>query len=128
MWGHDETVEALSNRCTGMLVLSCVIIGMSFSWHRHHIEGTDGFRVSSDRHWQSVVNGIAKVPKRSFPQWDSNPAGTVRSPVQALTHSTTARVEGHTMYHIMTCDDGPNCSWKGLAIPTPAGVNCAKHW
>ena len=39
-------------------------------------------------HWQTGVNGIAKVPKRSFPKLDSNPAGTVRSPVQAnaLTH------------------------------------------
>ena len=38
----------------------------------------------------SGVNGIVKVPKWSFPQWDSNPAG-VRSPVQAnaLTHSAT---------------------------------------
>ena len=26
------------------------------------------FSVSSERHWQSGVNGIAKVPKRGFPQ------------------------------------------------------------
>ena len=34
-----------------------------FPWHRHQIEGTDG---SSERHWQSGVNGIVKVPKRSY--------------------------------------------------------------
>ena len=29
--------------------------------------------VSSERHWQSGVNGIAKVPKRKvLPKWDSN--------------------------------------------------------
>ena len=43
--------------------------------YRHQIEGTTAFSVSSKRHWQSGVNGIAKVPKRSFPQWDSNAAG-----------------------------------------------------
>ena len=55
-----------------------------FPWHRHQIEGTDGFSVSSKRHWQSRVNGIVKVPKRSFPQRDSNPAGNrpVASPSQ----------------------------------------------
>ena len=26
--------------------------------HRHHIEGTDGFNVSSEIHWQSGVKGI----------------------------------------------------------------------
>ena len=63
-----------------------------FPWHRHQVEGTDGYSVSSERHCQSRVNAIAKVPERSFPQWDSNSAGTVRSPVQAnaLTHSGTA--------------------------------------
>ena len=28
----------------------------------------------------------------------------------------------------MTCVDAPNCTWTDLAIPTLAGVNCAKHW
>ena len=53
-------------------------------------KGSMAFSVSSERHWQSGVNGI--VPKQCFPQWDSNPAGTARSPVQAnvLTHSATA--------------------------------------
>ena len=38
------------------------------------------------------LNGIAKVLRRSFPRWDSNPAETVRSPVQAhaQTHSVAA--------------------------------------
>ena len=64
-----------------------------FPWHshRHQIQGTHGFECLL-RHWQSGVNGIAKFPKQSFPQWDSNPIRTVRSPAQAnaLTHSVTA--------------------------------------
>ena len=60
-----------------------------FSWHRHPQKA---FTVSSERHWQGGVNGIAKVLKRSCSQWDSNPSRTVRPPVQAnaLTHSATA--------------------------------------
>ena len=37
----------------------------SFLWHRHQLEGTDGSSVSSERHGQSGINGIGKVPKRS---------------------------------------------------------------
>ena len=36
--------------------------------------------------------------------------------------------ERQTMSHLMTCVDAPNCPWADLAIPTIAGVNCAKHW
>ena len=36
-------------------------------WHRHQIEWKNGFRVSSERHWQSGVKEIAKVSKR--PEW-----------------------------------------------------------
>ena len=36
--------------------------------------------------------------------------------------------ERQTMYHLMTCVDAPNSTWVDLAIPTLAGVNCAKHW
>ena len=36
--------------------------------------------------------------------------------------------ERQTMSHLMTCVDAPNCTWADLAIPTLAGVNCAKHW
>ena len=32
------------------------------------------------------------------------------------------------MSHLMTCGEAPNCSGTDLAIPTPAGVNCAKDW
>ena len=32
------------------------------------------------------------------------------------------------MYHLMTCGDAPNCTWTDLAMPTLAGVNCAKQW
>ena len=32
------------------------------------------------------------------------------------------------MYHLMICGDAPNCTWTDLAIPTFAGVNCAKLW
>ena len=55
-------------------------------------KGPTAFSVSSERHWQGGVNGIAKVPKRSCPQRDSNPSRNVRSPVQAnaLAHSATA--------------------------------------
>ena len=35
-----------------------------FPWHRHQIEGPTAFSVSSERHWQSGVNEIAKVSKR----------------------------------------------------------------
>ena len=31
------------------------------------------------------------------------------------------------MSHLTTCGDAPNCTWTDLAIPTLAGVNCAKH-
>ena len=55
-------------------------------------KGPTALSVSSERHWQSGVNGIAKVPKQSFPQRDSNPIRTVWSPAQAsaLTHSAIA--------------------------------------
>ena len=33
-----------------------------------------------------------------------------------------------TMSHPMTCVDAHNCTWTDLAMPTLAGVNCAKHW
>ena len=58
------------------------------------LEGPPAFSsVSSERHWQSGVNGIAKVPKRKvFRSGILTRPGTVRSPVQAntLTHSATA--------------------------------------
>ena len=36
--------------------------------------------------------------------------------------------EKQTMSHLMTFGDAPNYTWTDLAIPTIAGVNCAKHW
>ena len=36
--------------------------------------------------------------------------------------------ERQTMSHLMTRGVAPNCTWTDLAIPTLAGVNCAKHW
>ena len=36
--------------------------------------------------------------------------------------------ERQTMYHLMACVDAANCTWTDLAMPTLAGVNCAKHW
>ena len=47
-----------------------------FPWHRHHMDRRNRRlnSVSSERHWQSGVNGIAKVQKRSCPQWNSNPS------------------------------------------------------
>ena len=32
------------------------------------------------------------------------------------------------MSHLMKCVDAPNCTWTDLAMPTIAGVNCAKQW
>ena len=45
--------------------------------------------------WEEATDGLLVSPHteaKRFPQWDSNPTGTVRSPVQAnsLTHSATA--------------------------------------
>ena len=52
--------------------------------------GTNAFTVSSERHWQSGVNGIAKVPMRKvFTEVGLEPS-TVRSPVDGLTHSVTS--------------------------------------
>ena len=46
-----------------------------------------------------------------------------------LTHTDVCDCgERQTMYHLMTCVDAPNCTWADLAIPTLAGVNCAKYW
>ena len=36
--------------------------------------------------------------------------------------------ERQTMSHLMTCVETPNCTWTDLAMPTLAGVNCAKQW
>ena len=36
--------------------------------------------------------------------------------------------ERQTVSLLMTCVDAPNCTWTDLAMPTLAGVNCAKHW
>ena len=36
--------------------------------------------------------------------------------------------ERQNMSNLTTCVDAPNCTWADLAIPTLAGVNCAKHW
>ena len=47
------------------------------------------FSVSSERHWQRRVNGIAKVPNSKSPAVGVEPS-IVRSPVEALTHSATA--------------------------------------
>ena len=75
-------------------------------------------------------HGIAKVPKRKVcPKWDSNPAGTVRSPVQAnaLTHSATAP-PSVTLTRDRQCQgQGLVCSWvtqsrwasMGIGMGTP---------
>ena len=36
--------------------------------------------------------------------------------------------EGQHMSHLTKCGDAPNCMLTDLAMPTLAGVNCAKHW
>ena len=78
--------------CVCVYVCVCVVQLTGHIRQCHSGRTGWGYSVSPERHWQSGVNGIAKVPKRGFPQCDSNPGGTVRSPVQAnvLTHSATA--------------------------------------
>ena len=61
-----------------------------FPWHRHQIEGTNSFYCLIRKTLASGVNGIAKVPKRKvFTEVGLEPSN-VQSPVDALTHSTTA--------------------------------------
>ena len=59
------------------------------------IEGTNSFyclirKTLAHSDWQSGVNGIAKVPKRKVFTEVGHEPSTVRSPVDALTHSATA--------------------------------------
>ena len=54
---------------------------------RHQIEGPTAFSVSSEIPWQSGVNGIVKVPKRSC---RSGIRTQYHPPVQRSTHSATA--------------------------------------
>ena len=61
-----------------------------FPWHRHQIEGTNGFSVSSEIHWQSGVKEIAKVSKR--PQQDSNPR-----PLDSQSHALTTEPSRPTL-------------------------------
>ena len=35
--------------------------------------------------------------------------------------------ERQNMSHLMPCGDALNCTWTDVAMPTLAGVNCAKH-
>ena len=54
-------------------------------------KGPTTFSVSSERHWQRGVYGIAKVPKRSCRSGIRTRPGTARSPIQAnaFIHSAT---------------------------------------
>ena len=64
--------------------------GLFFPWHRHQIEGTNGFYCLIRKALAGGVNGIAKVPKRTvFTEVGLEPSN-VRSPVDALTQSATA--------------------------------------
>ena len=69
----------------------CGLVGsFTSSWHRHQIEGTNGFYCLIRKTLASGVNGIAKVPKRKvFTEVGLEPSN-VRSPVDSLTHSATA--------------------------------------
>ena len=49
-----------------------------FPWHRHRIEGTNGFYCLIRKRLASGVNGIAKVPKRKVFTLVNPPAKTVR--------------------------------------------------
>ena len=61
-----------------------------FPWHRHQIEGTDGFYCLIQKTLASGVNGIAKVPKRKVFTEVGLELSNVQSPVDALTDSATA--------------------------------------
>ena len=65
-----------------------VVGSFYFPWHRHQIERTNGFSRPKD----TGKEGLTELPKfrtQSRLQWESNPAGNVRSPFKAsaLTHS-----------------------------------------
>ena len=81
-----------------------------FPWHRHQIEGTDGFYCLIRKTLASGVNGIAKVPKRKvFTEVGLEPSN-VRSPVDALTHSATATPLQHYFFiHVYRCPTNVKC-------------------
>ena len=61
-----------------------------FPRHNHHIEGTVAFSVSSERHWQSGVNGNAEVPKWLYHDSNHGPLGRqscARKPDRAISGS-----------------------------------------
>ena len=77
-----------------------------FPWHRHQIEGTNGFYCLIRKTLASGVNGIAKVPNRKvFTEVGLEPSN-VRSPVDALTHSAIAH--GTTSWVVIRCDLATN--------------------
>ena len=83
-----------------------------FPWHRHRIEGTNGFYCIIRKTLASGVNGIAKVPKRKvFTEVGLEPSN-VRSPVDALTHSAIAP---HRRRY---------CSHYTKSLPVQARMSC----
>ena len=58
------------------------------------------FSVSSERHWQSGVNDIAKVPKRC--QWDLNPSKVVSCEIIMYVQNVdTVFCKGHTTTQVL---------------------------
>ena len=60
--------EIIGKSMTGFSISLCGIFYCP--WHRHQIEGTNRFSVSSERHRQSGVNEIAQVSKQQQVAWN----------------------------------------------------------
>ena len=81
-------------------------------------KGRRGFSVSSERHWQSGVNGIANVPKRSFPQWDSSPSSSDISAGQRFQpHNRTLEVGSLEWVVETTIVTHSSADWWDLLLP-----------
>ena len=99
-----------------------------FPWHRHQIEGTNGFYCLIRKTLASGVNGIAKVPKRKvFTEVGLEPSN-VRSPVDALTHSATAppRKEANVAPIFKKGDKHNPCNYRLISL-TCIICKCMEH-
>ena len=92
----------------------------STEWRERGIIPNEHLASGSDEPWSTwrSLNRL-RVPKGRF---------RAMMNMWKLSHTDVCDCgERHTMSHLMTCDDAPNCKWTDLAIYQP-GVNCAKHW
>ena len=104
----------------------CGLVGyFYFPWHRHQIEGTDGFYCLVRKTLASGVNGIAKVPKRKvFTEVGLEPSN-VRSPVESLTHLATApSLVIVSQFDLTKSTAGTDLNWCGW---TDYERRCVQH-